>query len=197
MMMKRAMVLAAGLALLGAPQASAQEEQEGQAEMQQRAPRAQMRQHAQRGEMRQHAQSGEMRQSGPGMGLMLDQAVGRLMDRRYELNLTDGQMSALGDLREEAQSVLTPLRDQMILIRDGVEDGSMTRENARTAMQGLHEQGSGSMEALHNQLGEILDADQQKMAHRGMARHGSRRSRGHSQRGRMMRSGGQQGMPKS
>jgi len=185
--MKRAMVLAAGLALLGAPQASAQEEQEGQAEMQQRAPRAQMR---------QHARNGEMRQRGPGMELMMDQAVGRLMDRRYELNLTDDQMSALGDLREEAQSVLTPLRDQMTSIHDAVRDSSMTRENAHTAMQGLHEQGSSSMEALHEQLGEILGPDQQKMAHRGMSRRDSRGSRGHAQRGRMMRSGGQQGMPK-
>lgn len=161
-MMKRAMVLAAGLALLGAPQAMAQDD-EGEAQMQQRAPRAQMR---------QHAQSGEMRQRGPGMGLMLDQAVGRLMDRRNELNLTDDQMSSLGDLREEAQSVLTPLRDQMTLIGDGVRDGSMTRENAHTAMQGLHEQVSGSMEALHDQLGEILGPEQQKMAHQGMARRG-------------------------
>lgn len=165
----RAMVLAAGLALLAAPQAMAQED-EGEAQMRQRAPRAQMRQHAQRGEMRQRA----------GAHLMFDRTIGQLMDRRHELGLTDGQMSALGDLRAEAESALGPIRDQMTTVREGVRDGTLTREAAHTAMQGVHEQLSGATEGLHTQLEEILEPEQRAMLRRGMAQRGSR---GHMRRG--------------
>ena len=159
-MIGRAMVLAAGLALLAAPQTMAQDG-EGDAQMPRNARRAQMRQH-----------DAQMAQRGPGAHLMFDRTIGQLMDRQHELNLTDRQMSALGDLRDEARSVLGPLRDQLATVRDGVRDGSLTRDAARTAMQGVHEQLSGSIEGLHARLEEILEPEQRAMLRHEMARRG-------------------------
>ena len=185
-MMRRAMALVAGLTVLAAPAAIAQEEQGEQgdhAEMRERAPHSQMRQRAHRGQMqRQGARAHD-----------IDGTLGRLMDRQHELNLTEGQMSALGRLRGEARSSLAPLREQLGEIREGVSDGSMDREAARSAMEGLHEQMSGSMEGLHGQLGEILEPEQQAALRQGRgqrARHGAMRGQMRRQHGQMQRQHG-------
>lgn len=180
-MIRRVTVLVAGMAMLATPALIAQEEQGDGAEMRQRAPR---------GEMHQRMQRGEMRQRGPGMQMGLDRAIGRLMDRQNELNLTDDQLDALNDLRGEAQSAVGPLQEQMKTVRDGMRDGSLDREAAHNAMQGLHEQMSGAMEGVHGQLSEILDEEQRAALHQGRAqraRQGAMRGRMQRQRGRMQR----------
>lgn len=169
-MIGRTMVLAAGLALLAAPQAIAQDDEEDGAEMRQRAPRARMAQRASRA----HS---------------FDRMVGHLMDRRYELNLNDGQMSALSDLRDEARAVLAPMREEMRSIREGVDDGSLTREAAGDRLKTLQEQSSGSMEGLHNQLEEILEPEQRAMLRQDRARHGRGQARDGGRRGRRGRPG--------
>lgn len=185
-MMRRAMALVAGLTVLAAPALMAQEEQGDGAESRQRAPRA---------EMQERMQGHEMRQQGPGMQMGLDRMIGRLMDRQNELNLTDGQMSALGDLRDEAASALAPLREQMKTIHEGVRDGSMEREGAHDAMQGVHEQMQESMEGLQGQLGEILNDEQRAALRHGRA-HGARRGRMQRQHKQMQeRMEGQQAPP--
>lgn len=183
--MRRAMVLVAGLTALAAPATIAQEEQNDDAQTRQRAPRA---------EMQQRMQGRQMRQRGPGRQMGLDRAIGRLMDRQNELNLTDGQLQALSELRGEAQSVLAPVREQMKTVREGMRDGSLDREGAHNAMQGLHEQMAGAMEGLHGQLGEVLDEEQRAALRQGRAqraRQGARRGRMQRQRGRMQRQHGQ------
>jgi hypothetical protein len=155
----------------------AQEESDG-AEMRKRAPRA---------EMQQRMQERQMRQRGPGMQMGLDRAIGRLMDRQNELNLTDGQLEALGELRSEAESALAPLKVQMKEIHAGVSDGSMEREDAHNAMQGLHTQMSEAMEGLQGRLGEILEPEQLAAMRQGRAQ----RARQGERRGRMQRQRGQ------
>jgi hypothetical protein len=166
----RAMVLIAGFALLGAPGAIAQEDSTGESEMRHRAPRA------------------EMRHRAPHPEAMFDRALGRMMDRQNELNLSDDQMAALGDLRADARSALAPVREEMKSIHDAVRDGSLSREDAGERMKGIREQTKESMKALHDRLGETLDEEQMHALHRGgQARHGSRRAAAH--RGRPGRHG--------
>jgi len=161
------MVLIAGFALVGAPQAIAQEDSTGESEMRHRAPRAEMRHRA----------------SGP--EAMFDSALGRMMDRQNELNLSDDQMAALGDLRADARSTLAPAREEMKSIHDAVRDGSLSREDAGERMKGIREQTKESMKALHDRLGDTLDEEQMHALRRGQVRHGSRRAAAH--RGRSER----------
>lgn len=171
-MMGRAMVLAAGFAMLAAPALMAQEEQGDDAQMER--PRAEMRQRM--------AEHGHMQRA---MGL--DRMVGRLMDRQHELSLTDDQMSSLRELRDEAQATLSPIRAQMKEIHEGVSSGSMEREDAHNAMQGVHEQLMNSMQGFHGRLEEILEPEQRAALRQGRmegARRGAMRQRGRMQRQR-------------
>jgi Spy/CpxP family protein refolding chaperone len=168
----RMMVLAAGLALMVVPQATAQEATQ---------------------EAAQEAKAGHARMSrrAPAGELMFDRAVGRLMDRRYELNLSDDQLARLNDLRGNALSALAPIREEMGSIHEGVSDGSLTREDARTRMKSVREQAAALATDHRDQLGEILEPEQRQMLRNGMARHGSRRGAArHGRPGRMSRRGG-------
>lgn len=172
-MMGRAIVLAAGFAMFAAPALMAQEEKSDDARMK-HAPRAEMRQRM--------AEHGRMHRA---MGL--DRMVGRVMDRQHELNLTDGQMSSLRELRDDARSALAPVREQAERLREGMRDGSMEREDAHNAMQGLHEQLKSSMEGFQGRLEEILEPEQRAALHQGRmqrARRGAMRQRGRMQRQR-------------
>lgn len=146
------MVLIAGIALLGAPQAIAQEDSTGESGMRHRSP---------------HPEA------------MFDRALGRMMDRQNELNLSDDQMAALGDLRADARSTLAPGRDEMKSIHEAMSDGSLSREDAGERMKGIREQTKESMKVLHDRLGETLDEEQMHALRRGHARHGSRRAAAH------------------
>ena len=170
-MIRRVTVLVAGMAMLATPALTAQETQGDGAEMHQRAPRA------------------GMQQRGPRMQMGLDRMIGRLMDRQYELNLTDDQMEALSELRGDAQSSLAPLRVQMQEIHEGVSDGSMEREDAHNAMQGLHSQMAEAIEGLQSRLGEILDDEQRAALRQGRAQRARQggRSLMHQHRGQFER----------
>ena len=165
----RLMVFIAGFALLSAPQAIAQDESDDHAEMRHRAPRA------------------EMRHRAPGPNQMFDRAIGRMMDRRYELDLSDDQLGALDDLRGDARSAMAPIREEMEAIHAEIGDGSLTREDAGERMKGIHERVAAMATDHHDRLGEILEPEQQQMLRHGMARHGSRR--GMARHGRAQRHG--------
>ena len=172
----RMMVLAAGLALMVVPQASAQEAAQGDAQ-----------------EAAQEAKAGHapMSRRAPAGELMFDRVVGRLMDRRYELNLSDDQLARLDELRGNARSALVPIREQMGSIREEVRDGSLTREDARERMETVRKQAADMATDHHGQLGEILEPEQRQMLRHGTARHGSRRGAArHGRSGRMGRRGG-------
>lgn len=170
----RVMVLVAGFALMVAPLAIAQDAKAGHKdEMRHRAPRAEMRGHAQ----------------GPHQSI--ERAIGRMMDRQHELNLTDDQMAALGDLRADARSILAPMREEMDAIHTEMNDESLSREDAEERMKGIHERSTASMKELHERLGDTLDADQKQMLQHGMAGHGAARHGRRGRHGRMMRRHGE------
>lgn len=155
--MTRTMItLASGVALLGAFPLAAQEAPEK--------PEAPRVERAERGER-------------IGMALTLDRSIGRLMDRRYEVGLSDDQLNRLDNLRREARTALAPIREELAAVREGVRDGSLTREQARQRMEAVRER-AGSQEELHNRLEQILEPEQRQMLRQGMARRGGRRDRG-------------------
>lgn len=194
----RMMVLAAGLALMVVPQAAAQEaEQEAAQEAAETAETAHKPARAGHGHTRMDAR---MRHRAPGGERSFDRAVGRLMDRRYELNLSDDQMAKLDGLREDARSAMAPIREEMGSIHEGLSDGSLTREDAHERMESVHEKAAAMATDQHEKLGEILEPEQQQMLDHGMAHHGSRHGagrHGHPGRmghmGRMGRHGGDRG----
>lgn len=154
----RMMVLTAGLALMVVPQANAQDVEARHARMSRRAP---------------------------GGGHMIDRAVGRVMDRRYELNLSDDQLARLNDLRGNARSAMAPIREEISSIHEEVRDGSLTREDSRERMKSVQEQATAMATEFHDQLNEILEPEQEQMLRGGMARQGSQR--GAARRGRSRR----------
>lgn len=123
----------------------------------------------------------------PMMALAFDRHVGRLMDRQHELDLSDAQMSRLASLRDDAQARLAPMREDMDETREGMRDGSLTREAARTRMQALREGLSAAATELHGRLEEILEPEQRAALRRGAmrarSRGGARRSGGGYPRG--------------
>lgn len=185
-MIRRMMVLAAGFALLGVPQAIAQDEQAGEKEMQRRAPRA---------EMRHRAPGAEMGHRASGRRFEVDRAIGRLMDRQHELNLSEDQMTTLDALRADARATLAPIREAMGSIRDEMRDGSLTREDAGERMKGIREQAKASTKELHERLEETLDREQLQALRQGRGAHGARRSAHGGRSGFRSRSGRHGGRP--
>ncbi|MEE8488200.1 MAG: Spy/CpxP family protein refolding chaperone [Gemmatimonadota bacterium] len=173
----RMMVLAAGFALLGVPQAIAQDESTGEREMRHRAPRA------------------EMRHRAPGPRFDFDRSIGRLMDRQHELNLSEDQMTTLDALRSDARATLAPVREAMDSIHDEMRDGSLTREDAGERMKGIREQAKVSMKELHDRLEETLDPEQLQALRHGRGAHGARRSAHGGRSGSHARPGRHGGRP--
>jgi len=176
----RMTVLAAGLALMVVPQVTAAQE----------AAQAEAQEAAQAEAQEARAGHARMNRRAPARELMFDRTVGRMMDRRYELNLSDDQLARLDDLRGNARSALAPLREEMGSIHEGVSDGSLTREDARERMKSVREQAAAMATDHYGQLGEILEPEQRRMLRNGKARHGSRRGAArHGRPGRMSRRG--------
>ena len=173
----RMMVLAAGLALMVVPQATAQEAEQ-QAAHEAEASHARQAGHA------------RMRHRAPGGERSFDRAVGSLMDRRYELNLSDDQMEKLDALRADARSAMAPIREEMGSIHEGLSDGSLTREDAHERMESIHETAASMATDHHDKLGEILEPEQQQMLGHGMAHRGAGRHGRPGRMGRMGRHGG-------
>ena len=119
------------------------------------------------------AARGEMRTGMRALGL--DRAIGRLMDRQHELEISDDQMRELAALRDEARSRLAPMREVMEETRTGMRDGSLTREAARTRMQSIHEGLNEAGQELRDRLEEILEPEQRAALRRGAMRHAAPR----------------------
>jgi hypothetical protein len=167
-MTKTMITLAAGIALLGASPIAAQD-----APGAQDAPRAERMERAQKARTERGGGATE-RAGRPGADLLLDRSIGRLMDRRYEVGLTDDQMSRLGNLRREATSALAPIRRELTDVREGQRDGTLTRAQADERMKVVRE-GAGSQEELRNRFEEILEPEQRQILRQDTARRRARR----------------------
>ena len=119
----------------------------------------------QRGErgtrMQERASQERMQLRGTVMrGGMLATQAGRALDRRNELGLTDAQVTELAAILQEARTGMAPLRDELVGLRDAVQDGTMERAAAAEAARGVQERMRALDEPLRVRLGEVLPAGQ-------------------------------------
>lgn len=124
---------------------------------------------------------------GPEVAPMLDVRVGRAMDRRHELGLTDEQFEGLARLRTEASATLAPARTRLREIAGALREGTMARADAREELTALRETIRTTQQELGGRLGELLDEDQRARL-RGGGRAGLIRDgrRGQIERGAAM-----------
>lgn len=120
------------------------------------------------------------RGQGPGMAeramagpMGLDLRIGQILDRRHTLDLTDGQVTALTQLRDEVRAESEALRSEMTAIREGRQDGTLDRDGARERAAALAERRRALHEAYAPRLHELLEPRQRALlgvARRGMVR---------------------------
>jgi Spy/CpxP family protein refolding chaperone len=99
-------------------------------------------------------------------GALLDVRIGQVLDRRFELDLSDEQFERLQALRVEARSALDPLRTELEAIREGVRDGSVERTDARERMRAAMEGVRDAHVPLRASFDEILRPEQRSRLER-------------------------------
>jgi hypothetical protein len=101
--------------------------------------------------------------------------IGRVLDRRHTLSLSDEQVRSLSALQAEAAERLRPLRDEMVAVREGRRDGSLTLEQTRERLDAARTAWREANQAIGARLDETLEPRQRALLRAGAMRAGTGR----------------------
>ena len=121
--------------------------------------------------------------------------IERILSLRENLELTDGQIAELDDIRKQSVSQRTGMQSRMTELRSELEAGNIKRSELMAAMEDFREAGQEVSSQHRARVEEILTEDQ--VAKLGELRQDGRRGvrRGGDQARRGDRRGGQNGGP--